>query len=125
LTISSAVEAIQGLRAAVAGAAAGDDEDVRRQCASPAFAECEIARVPNEDAIAHVAVRLAGPLPLSDLEAAFGPARWLPARPEGGGSRSMIFDETLPAEGSAGATLLAEVEQDGSVRRLVVRRDVL
>jgi len=119
------VEAIQGLRAAVAGAARAEDEGVRRQCASSAFAEWQIARVPNEDAIAHVAVRLAEPLPLSDLEEAFGQARRLPARPEGGSTRSVIFERTLPAEGSAGATLLAEVEENGFVRRLVIRRDVL
>ncbi|HWO72042.1 MAG TPA: hypothetical protein VNN21_00620 [Dehalococcoidia bacterium] len=125
MRISSAVEAIRGLRAAVAGAARAEDEDVHRQCASPAFAECQITRVPNEDAIAHVAVQLVEPLTLSDLEEAFGQARRLPARPEGGSSRSVLFERTLPAEGSTGATLLAEVEEDGFVRRLVIRRDVL
>jgi hypothetical protein len=37
----------------------------------------------------------------------------------------VIFDETIPAENSAGATLLADVEGDDLVSRLVVRRDVL
>jgi hypothetical protein len=123
--VTTAVEAIEALRAAVTEATQADDEAMRAPSASPAFAAFEVVRLPGEGTLGHVTVRLAEPIKLSDLEAAFGPARHLPRRPEGGGMRTVIFDETIPAENSAGATLLADVEGDNLVSRLVVRRDVL
>ena len=123
--MTSAVEAIQSLRAAVTEAARADDEAIRAPAASSAFAAFEIVGVPGEGTLGHVAVRLAEPVKLSELEDAFGPGRGLPRDPEGGSKRTLIFDDTIPAEGSTGATLLADVMADDLVTRLVVRRDVL
>jgi hypothetical protein len=123
--VTTAVEAIEALRAAVTEATQADDEAMRAPSVSPAFAAFDVVRVPGEAALGHVTVRLAEPVKLSELEAAFGPGRRLPRRPEGGPRRTVIFDETIPAENSAGATLLADVEGDDLVSRLVVRRDVL
>ena len=123
--MTTAVEAIKALRAAVTRATQADDEAMRDPSASPAFTAVEVVRVPGEASLGHVTVRLAEPVKLAELEAAFGPARRLPRRPEGGPARTVIFDETIPAENSAGATLLADVQGDDVVSRVVVRRDVL
>jgi hypothetical protein len=120
--VTTAVEAIEALRAAVTESAQADDEALRALSAFTAF---DVVRVPGEGSLGHVTVRLAEPVKLSELEAAFGPARRLPRRPEGGPTRTLIFDDTIPAEGSTGATLLADVTADDLVSRLVVRRDVL
>jgi hypothetical protein len=37
----------------------------------------------------------------------------------------VIFDETIPEENSAGATLLADIQGGDLVTALIVRRDVL
>ena len=123
--MTTAVEAIKALRATVTRATRADDEAMRAPSASAAFAAVEVVRVPGEASLGHVTVRLAEPVKLAELEAAFGPARRLPRRPEGGPARTVIFDATIPAENSAGATLLADVQGDDVVSRVVVRRDVL
>jgi len=123
--VTAAVDAIRALRAAVTDAAGAEDEPLRAASASPAFAAFEIVRVPGEATLGHVAVRLAEPVKLSELEAAFGPGRGLPRDPEGGSTRSVIFDETIPEENSAGATLLADIKGGDLVTALIVRRDVL
>jgi hypothetical protein len=109
----------------VIAAAGADDEALRLRTVSPAFASAHVVRVPGERTLDHVTVQLAEPVGLPELEAAFGPGRELPLSPEGGSMRTLIFDATMPAVNSTGATLLAEVQEDGRVVRLVIRRDVL
>ncbi|HEY7467435.1 MAG TPA: hypothetical protein VIB47_12155 [Dehalococcoidia bacterium] len=123
--MTAVVDAVTALRAAVIAAAGADDEALRLRTVSPAFASAQVVRVPGERTLDHVTVQLAEPVGLPELEAAFGPGRELPLSPEGGSMRTLIFDATMPAENSTGATLLAEVQEDGRVVRLVIRRDVL
>ena len=123
--MTTTTDAILALRAAIVAATSAEDEAMRAPSASPAFAACEVVRIPGAAAIAHVAVELAKPVRLPELEAVFGPARKLPLRPDGGSTRPVIFDDTIPAGGSTGATLLADVPENGLVARIVVRRDVL
>jgi hypothetical protein len=123
--VTAVVDAVTALRAAVIAAAGADDEALRLRTVSPAFASAQVVRVPGERTLDHVTVQLAEPVGLPELEAAFGPGRELPLSPEGGSMRTLIFDATMPAVNSTGATLLAEVQEDGRVVRLVIRRDVL
>lgn len=123
--MTAVVDAVTALRAAVIAAAGADDEALRLRTVSPAFASAQVVRVPGERTLDHVTVQLAEPVGLPELEAAFGPGRELPLSPEGGSMRTLIFDATMPAVNSTGATLLAEVQEDGRVVRLVIRRDVL
>ena len=81
--------------------------------------------VPGESTLDHVRLRLAVPVRLDALEARFGAARPLPTRPSGGSSRSVLFDQTMPAEGSTDATLLADVDAAGTVESITLRRDEL
>jgi hypothetical protein len=123
--VTAVVDAVTALRSAVIAAAGADDEALRLRTVSPAFASAQVVRVPGERTLDHVTVQLAEPVGLPELEAAFGPGRELPLSPEGGSMRTLIFDATMPAVNSTGATLLAEVQEDGRVVRLVIRRDVL
>ena len=123
--MTTAAEAIVALRAAVAKATQADDEALGGAAAPEAFVAFNIVSIPGESSLSHVSVRLAQPVRLQQLEAAFGQARELPRSPDDGATRTVIFGETIPAEGSAGATLLADVQRDGLVSSLVVRRDVL
>jgi hypothetical protein len=123
--MTAVVDAIEALRAAVIEVAGADDEVVRARSAAPAFKSAEVVRALGERTLDHVTVQLAEPVGLRELEAAFGPGRELPLSPEGGSMRTVIFDSTMPAAGSAGATLLAEVREDGLAARVVIRRDVL
>jgi hypothetical protein len=123
--MTAAVDAIAALRAAVIEAAGADDEALKAQTASPAFASAQVVRVPGERTLDHVTVQLAAPVGLPDLEVEFGPGRELPLSPEGGSVRTLIFDATMPAVNATGATLLAEVQDDGLVARVVIRRDAL
>jgi hypothetical protein len=59
---------------------------------------------------------------VADLEALLGPARELPRGPAIGSPRTVLFERTLPEEGSAGGTVLAETDDD-RVTRLIVRAD--
>jgi hypothetical protein len=123
--VTAVVDAVTALRSAVFAAAGADDEALRLRTVSPAFASAHVVRVPGERTLDHVTVQLAEPVGLPELEAAFGPGRELPLSPEGGSTRTLIFDATMPAPGSTGATLLAEVREDGLAATVVVRRDVL
>ncbi len=123
--MTATVEAIFALCTSVSEATSAEEEALRGASTSPAFAVIEIVRIPGEVSLDHVAVQLAEPVRLPELEAAFGPGRKLPTRPDGGSMRTVIFDDTVPAEGSTGATLLADVQGSDLVVRLVVRRDVL
>lgn len=121
----SIVEAVETLRAATAAAVTADDAAVRTASRATAFATAEVVAIPGAGGLDHVAVELAWRIDLADLEAAFGPARALPIAPDGTDVRTHVFDATFPTEGSAGGTLLVEVEADGTIARLAVRRDVL
>jgi hypothetical protein len=115
--------ALGGLREVVAACAAGRAADVAAVLDRPEFASTERHEWPGRDALAHVTVDLAEPVALAELEELFGPSRALPRRPEGGTARTMIFDDTLPDEGESGATVLAEADDEGIVRRLTIRAD--
>lgn len=69
-----------------------------------------------------VVVTPIGPATVSELERLLGPARRLPRNPAGGDC-TVLFVDTLPAAGGSGATVLAEIDDDDRVRRLIVRAD--
>lgn len=69
-----------------------------------------------------VAVAPVSPLGLADLEAAFGSAARVPRLPDSG-RQIVMFAATLPAEGEAGGTVLAELDEAGDVTRVLIRRD--
>lgn len=115
--------ALGDLRQAVAACAAGETADVAAAFDRPEFASTNRSDWPGQDRLAHVTVELAEPVTLADLEQVFGPARALPRRPEGGGGRTMIFDQTMPGDGESGATVLAEADEEGNVGRVTIRAD--
>lgn len=123
--MTTTVEAIAGLREAVRETANADDVALRDRLTSPEFGSPEVVSVPGERTLAHVAVQLVTLMKLAELEAAFGRGRLLPRSPEAGQMRTVIFDDPLPSQTSANATLLAELDNDDFVERLVIRRDVL
>ena len=113
-------DAIEALRTALAS---GEQvPESLRAAGSPVLQDHEVSRAPG-GGVDTVIVRPRGTVRLSELEKELGPARRLPRRPEGGGSRTVLFDRTLPDEGSSGATVLAEVNDDGEVANLIVRLD--
>ncbi len=114
---------IAGLREAVVAGVRDLPADVRQElaplsAAAPALARDESGR------LSLVTVDVAGPLELADLEAAYGSASRLPRRPSGG-RRTVQFPATIPAEGSTGATVLAELDESGRAVRIIIRRDEL
>jgi hypothetical protein len=112
-------DAIDALRSAVGG---GDqDPEMLRTAGSPVLAGHEVNLLTGGE-VDHVIVTPRGGVRLSELEKELGPARPLPRRPAGG-TRTVLFDRTLPDEGTSGATVLAEVNDDGAVGRLIVRLD--
>ncbi len=115
-------EAIEALRAAVSAGASGDRAAVGTAIEGGAFADPDIVAGNGGHGIDHVSVRPAEPTTVAQLEAILGPARRLPRSPSGG-LRTVLFGETLPAEGEAGATVLAEIDEDDEVSRLIVRAD--
>jgi hypothetical protein len=114
-------EAIDALRSAVSGSKSADRTTVRAAVDADAFEDPEIVAVPGERALAHVSVRPAEPITVADLEKILGPGRRLPREPSGG--RTVMFTDTLPGDGESGATVLAEVDEDGRVNRLIIRAD--
>lgn len=113
-------DAIDALRTAVTG----DDQnpEALRSAGSPVLAGHEVNLLAGGD-VDHVVVTPRGSVRLSELEKELGPARPLPRRPDGGGTRTVLFDRTLPDEGGSGATVLAEMNDEGAVERLIVRLD--
>ena len=81
--------------------------------------------MPGGYSLDHVKVVPAEPLRVTDLEAILGPARRLPRAPSPGHARTVLFEQTVPEEGSAGATVLAEVDDEDRVSRVIVRADRL
>jgi hypothetical protein len=128
--VSELTDAIEALRAAVAAAAGGSsdesgDESVSEALETAAFASPEVVKVPGGYTLDHVKVIPADPVRIAELEAVLGPARRLPRAPSPGSARTILFEQTVPEEGSAGATVLAEVDDDDRVSRLIVRADRL
>ena len=117
--------AIEALRAAVVAAATDGDEGVGSALETPFFASADVVSVPGERTIDHVSVVPAGAVHVADLETILGPARRLPRAPAIGSPRTVLFERTVPDEGSAGATVLAETRDDDVVSRLIVRADRL
>jgi hypothetical protein len=118
--VSELGDAIEALRTAVMSGDQGPD--ALRSAGSPVLVEHEVAWLPGGE-VDTVIVRPRGSVRLSELERELGPARPLPRRPSGGSTRTVIFDRTLPEEGTAGATVLAEVDDDGVVVSVIVRLD--
>jgi hypothetical protein len=118
--VNDIVAALEALRDAVAG---GERDAVDRAAADEAFTSADVAAVPGGDEPAHVSVAPAGELTVDQLEELLGPARRLPRSPAIGSPRTVLFERTMPEEGSAGATVLAEVDDDDRVSRLIVRAD--
>lgn len=113
-------DAIEALRTAVVSGDPGPDG--LRSAGSPILIEHEVAALPGGE-VDNVIVRPRGSVRLSELEKELGPARPLPRRPSGGPTRTVIFDRTLPDEGTTGATVLADVDNEGVVGSLIVRLD--
>ena len=117
-------EAIEALRAAVGEAAGGAGEDggdrIAEALDSGAFASSEVATA-GDGTPDNVSVEIAAPVRVSDLEPWLGPVRRLPRDPGIGRPRTVLFEQTVPKEGSAGATVLAEVDDEDRVARLIVR----
>lgn len=113
-------DAIEALRTAVVSADQGPDG--LRAAGAPVLAGHEVSVLPGGE-VDNVLVTPRGGVRLSELEKELGPARPLPRRPESGGTRTVLFERTLPDEGTSGATVLAEVNAEGAVERLIVRLD--
>lgn len=118
--MSDLAAAMEALRDAVA---VGDPDAVERAAADGAFGSADLATVPGGDELAHVSLAPADELRVSDLEAILGPVRRLPRPPAIGSPRTVLFERTMPEEGTAGATVLAEVDDEDRVSRLIVRAD--
>jgi hypothetical protein len=120
--VTAIADAIEDLRRAVSQDASGDPSQVDDVVDKAVFENAEVVRRPADHAIDFVSVAPTEPTTVEDLEAVLGPARPLPRNPSGG-LRNVIFEKTVPGEGESGATVLAQVEEDGRVRRLIVRSD--
>ena len=119
------LDALETLRAAVSESAVGGvgRDAVTAALDTAAFRSAEVVTVPGEGSVDFVSVVPAGEVRLSDLEAVLGPASRLPLGPSIGEPASVQFDATVPGDGSAGATVLAEVDEEDLVTRLIVRAD--
>lgn len=115
-------DAIDALRAAVSAGGAGDREAVSAAVDAASFEDPEIIVAPGQVTVDHVIVQPANPVTVEELEELLGPASPLPLDPSGGAS-TVLFGDTLPGEGESGATVLAEVDDDGRIDRLIVRAD--
>ena len=115
-------DAIATLRDAVGGSAPADETAVADAIDDHAFNDPEVVFAPGEGSLAHVSVTPIEPTTVEDLEGILGPARRLPRDPSGG-SRTVMFGDTLPSEGESGATVLAEVDEDDLVGRIIIRAD--
>jgi hypothetical protein len=120
--VTNLADAIDALRSAVCSPDSGESEAVHAAVDPSVFADADVVSVPDEETLAHVSVTLREPATIEELEATLGPARRLPRSPSGG-ARTVLFDDTLPAEGESGATVLAEVDDDDRVSRLIIRAD--
>lgn len=124
--MSSAAEvltAIAAVRDAVTAGVPDLAAGVRRGLSSAAVASPTLSR-DESGLLSLVIVDVPEPLALTDLESAYGRAARLPRRPSGG-RRTVQFGATIPAEGETGATVLAELDDEGRVARIIVRRDEL
>jgi hypothetical protein len=120
--MTTIAEAIEALRHAVSEAASGERAAIGDAIDRAAFKDAAIVAVPGDDTIGHVSVTPSELTTVEQLEGILGPARRLPRNPSGG-LRTVLFGDTLPGDGEAGATVLAEVDEEGRVRRLIVRAD--
>jgi hypothetical protein len=120
--VTALANGIETLRRVVSETASGDHAQLDDAIDLAVFQDPEVVSRPGADAIDHVSVTPAEPTTVEDLEGILGPARRLPRNPSGG-SRTVIFGETVPDEGESGATVLAEVDEEGRVSRLIVRAD--
>jgi hypothetical protein len=114
--------AIDRLRSAIAHATAADDTELLAALAAAPFTHGEIAPGPS-GSLSHASVDLSEPVPLEALETRYGPGRRSPPGPRPGRPRTVQFNETLTLEGSVGGTVLAELDDDGQVVRVMIRRD--
>ncbi len=120
--MTTLADAIAALQDAVSGAVPGDEAEVRDAVDQAAFTDPAVVAVPGERSIRYVSVSPIEPTSVEELEGILGPASRLPRNPSGG-SRTVMFGDTLPGEGESGATVLAEVDEDDRVGRIVIRAD--
>src|SRR6187455_806887 len=101
--MTAAADALDAIRAAVAAGA--PSSGVGAAIDADAFADAHIVVRPDGGEIDWVALRPVEPTTVADLEGTCGPAGALPRSPSDGG-RTVLFRQTLPADGESGATVL-------------------
>jgi hypothetical protein len=121
--VTTFVRTLEALRAAVANESVGAPADLDAVPGRGTLAALQVTR----DAAGRASlVVLTPPRPaaLAGLAAAFGVPAELPRRPSGG-TRTVLFRDTLPADGQSGVTVLAELDGRGHAARVLLRRDEL
>lgn len=113
--MSALADAVDRLRSAVRQRMSGTEVDLAGGVDRSFFEH------PNATARA-LSVDPVVPTTVAELEDFLGGARRLPRNPSGG-PVTVLFGDTMPAEGGADATVLAEVDDDDRVLRLIVRAD--
>jgi hypothetical protein len=121
--VTAFVQTIESLRQAVAADSPDHPADLEAVPGRAALGELKVTRDQSGRATL-VVVTPAQAAALTALSAAFGPAAPLPRRPSGGG-RTVLFRDTLPADGESGITVLAELDKRGRAARVLLRRDEL
>ena len=121
--MTALVRTLEALRASIAAESPGSPADLDTVPGRSALAALEVTRDPAGRA-ALVVLTPARPVALAGLSAAFGAAAPLPRRPSGG-TRTVLFRDTVPADGGSGVTVLAELDGRGHAARVLLRRDEL
>ena len=117
------VQAIETLRKAIAADSPDHPADFEAVSGRGALADLKVTR-DQAGRSTLVVVTPAQPAEIAGLSAAFGTATPLPRRPSGG-TRTVLFRETLPGDGESGVTVLAELDKRGRAARVLLRRDEL
>lgn len=118
--MTSLTDALDGLRRQVLSEPS-DRGDAGIDLDGAHFHDPDVVRG-SDGSVEVVSVQLVEPLTVGQLRDILGPAQRLP-RPPDGGPRTVLFRNTLPAAGEIGATVLAEIDADNRIARLVVRAD--
>jgi hypothetical protein len=121
--VTPLVQTIEALRAAIAADSPDAPADLDAAPGREALAALHVTR-DQAGRVALVSLAPARPTTLAGLAAAFGDATPLPRRPSGG-TRTVLFGATLPADGESGVTVLAELDRHGHAARVLLRRDEL
>jgi hypothetical protein len=121
--VTGLVQTIEALRKAIAADSPDHPADFEAVPGRGALAGLKVTRDQAGRATL-VVVTPAQPAALAGLSAAFGEAAKLPRRPSGG-TRTVLFRDTLPADGESAVTVLAELDKRGHAARVLLRRDEL